>query len=117
MHAFQEEINKSEDYKLKINQSFQIIEKRYRDLFNENNELKKLNKNNNNEIIKNEKLEEENINFKLIIEELNSQIKQYQIALLNKNNEIDNLKNINNDILIQKEENIKLKEKEINEEK
>ena len=46
MQAFQEEINKSEDYKLKINQSFQIVEKRYTDLFNENNELKKLNKNN-----------------------------------------------------------------------
>ena len=117
LQAFQEEINKSEDYKLKINQSFQIIEKKYTDLFNENKELKKINENKYNENINNEKLEEENNNYKLIIEELNNQIKQYQIVLLNKNNEIENIKNINNNILIEKEENINNKEKEINEEK
>ena len=117
LQAYQEEINKNEDYKLKIKQSFQTIEKRYTDLFNENRELKSIKESKNNEDKKYNLIAQENNNYKLIIEQLNSQIKQYEIELLNKNKEIENAQNINKTELSQKEELINAKENELNEEK
>ena len=39
LQSYQEEISKNEDYKLKISQSFQTIEKKFNNLINENKEL------------------------------------------------------------------------------
>ena len=112
LESYQEEIKKNEDYKMKINQSFVIIEKKYSDLFNENQEIK--NYYVKNEAKNNELLEECN-NYKLLIDELNNQVKQYQIELSNKNIEIEKLKNLNNHNETEAKELNKIKEQELKE--
>ena len=66
--SYQKEISKFNDYKDNINKAFEIIQNKYNELYNENKSLKI----NNNENTK---------KFNDIINELNTEIKQYQIEL------------------------------------
>jgi len=100
--SYQEEILKFKDYKQNIDKSFEIIQDKYNDLYNENKSLK----NNYNE---------NTTKFNEIINELNNEIKQYELELSEKNNEIERLKNIKSDFISKNEELLENKEKELNE--
>ena len=107
LSSYQGEISKFNDYKQKIDKSFEIIQEKYNELYNENKSLK-INYNENAK------------KFNEIINDLNKEIKQYQIELSEKNNEVEKLKNVKNeykskyeDSLRKKEIELKEKEKEI----
>ena len=100
--SYQEEILKFNDYKHKIDKSFEIIQNKYNELYNENKSLKN---NYNDNATK----------FNEIINELNNEIKQYELEISEKNNEIDRLKYVKNEFNLKNEELLKKKEKYLNE--
>ena len=100
--SYQEEISKFNDYKQKIDKSFEIIQKKYNELYNENKSLK----NNYNENA---------TKYNETINDLNNEIKQYQKELSEKNNEIAQLKNIKNELKTKYEDSLKKREKELKE--
>ena len=105
LSSYQQEISKFNYYKKNIYNSFEIMQKKLNELFQEN---KLLNFTNNENTKK----------FNDIINELNSEIRQYQLELSEKSIEIQKLKNIieennknkNEDFLYIKENEIKEKE-------
>ena len=105
LSSYQQEISKFNDFKKNIYNSFEIMQKKLNELFQEN---KLLNFTNNENTKK----------FNDIINELNSEIRQYQLELSEKSIEIQKLKNIieennknkNEDFLYIKENEIKEKE-------
>ena len=102
LSSYQGEISKFNDYKQKIDKSFEIIQEKYNELYNENKSLK----NNYNENAK---------KFNEIINDLNKEIKQYQIELSEKNNEVEKLKNVKNEYKSKYEDSLRKKEIELKE--
>lgn len=98
--SYQQEISKFKDYKQNIDKSFEIIQSKYNELYNENKLLKNNFKENANK-------------FNDIINELNNKIKQYQSDIIEKNIQIEQLKNIKNELNKKNEELFKKKEIEL----
>ena len=102
LSSYQGEISKFNDYKQKIDKSFEIIQEKYNELYNENKSLK----NNYNENAK---------KFNEIINDLNKEIKQYQKELSEKNNEVEKLKSVKNEFKSKYEDSLRKKEIELKE--